>query len=161
MQSDEKVDAVALEGRRQTLALMWKELREHSRQHEAQRAVATNMILVLASADIGIMATIRFGHRTLPLAAGLIVLGVFGYLLSVKHYDRAEWSTAVAVELERRLEELDPNLGIAAAKRAGNAFHTARLPRLSRLRLNKVWSSLHLVVAVAGLITVIASLASG
>lgn len=122
MQSDEKVDAVALEGRRQTLALMWKELREHSRQHEAQRAVATNMILVLASADIGIMATIRFGHRTLPLAAGLIVLGVFGYLLSVKHYDRAEWSTAVAVELERRLEELDPNLGIAAAKRAGIPF---------------------------------------
>jgi hypothetical protein len=150
MQPAKPTEPAILEGRRQTLLAVWKEAREHSRQHEAQRSVATNMVLLLASADIGAIATLRFELRTLPLALALVILGAFGYVLSAKHYERGEWSTAVAVEIERRLDELDPDAGIRLAKVAATTGHERRYPRMHRIRLNKMWSLLHLVVAATG-----------
>jgi hypothetical protein len=150
MQPAKPVEPALLEGRRQTLVAVWKEAREHSRQHEVQRSVATNMVLLLASADIAATATLRFEPRTLPLALGLIILGAFGFLLSFKHYERAEWSTAVAVEIEQRLDGLDQDLEIRSAKQTATIAHERRYPRMYRVRLNRMWSFLHLLVAATG-----------
>ncbi|MBG0565358.1 hypothetical protein [Actinoplanes aureus] len=116
------------------------------------------MILLLAAADIGAMATLRFGPRTLPLAAGLVVLGMLGYLLAAKHYERAEWSTAAAVEFEERLDTMDPMLGIRASKWAADAKHNGRYRRMYRIRLNKIWSLLHVLLAASGTIAFVAIL---
>ncbi|MEV6299841.1 hypothetical protein AB0M02_10600 [Actinoplanes sp. NPDC051861] len=159
MQTQIPIDP-ATEGRRQVLLQIWKETREHSRQHESQRATATNMILLLAAADIGAMATLRFGPRTLPLAAGLVVLGVLGYLLAAKHYERAQLSTAIAVELEMRLDAMDPALKIRDSKIAASGRHESRYRRMHRVRLNKIWSLLHVLLGITGAVTFVAILIS-
>lgn len=82
------VEAPTLEGRRQTLVAFWKEAREHGRQHEAQRAVATNLILLLASVDVAAVSNLGIGLRVAPLAGALIVLGTLGYLITAKYYER-------------------------------------------------------------------------
>jgi hypothetical protein len=157
MNPEKRVDATLLEGRRQTLLAAWKEVKEHGRQHETQRATATNMILLLASADVGAMATLGFGSRSVPLAIVLIVLGVFGVLLTGKHYERFQRSEAVASEIQSRLEASDPELGWLAANERGRRGHAQNYPIMSRLRLNKIWSSLHLLVVAAGVATLFAS----
>jgi hypothetical protein len=159
MQTQTPIDP-AIEGRRQALLHLWKEAREHSRQHESQRAMATNMILLLASADVAAMASLRFGPRTLPLAVGLLALGVFGYLLAAKHYERAQWCTAVAVEFEQRLDSMDPSLEIRSSMMSATARHESRYTRMYRIRLNKVWSLLHVLVAATGAIAFVAILAA-
>jgi hypothetical protein len=128
----------AVRGRRQALLHVWKEAREHARQHESQRAMATNMILLLASADIAAMASLRFGTRTLPLAAGLLALGIFGYLLAAKHYERSQWCTAVSVEFEQRLDTVDPSLEIRSSMMSATVRHESRYTKMYRIRLNKV-----------------------
>jgi hypothetical protein len=158
MNAEPRVDVALLESRRQTLLAAWKEVKEHGRQHEARRATATNMILLLASADIGAMATIGFGSHSIPLALGLTVLGIFGLLFTAKHYERFQRSEAVASEIQARLEELDPELGWQAANERGRKRHSQSYPRMSRIRLNKVWSSLHIVVILAGVGAFIVSL---
>jgi hypothetical protein len=138
--------------------MMWKEIREHARQHEAQRSVATNMVLLLASASVGLMVTVKFGYRTVPLAVATTLLGAFGFLLSAKHYERAERSTTLAIEFERRLDALDEGLRIAATRAAGESISKAAHPILFAVRLNKVWLSLHVLVLLTGVTTFIISL---
>ncbi len=140
--------------------MVWKEAREHARQHEAQRATATNMILLLASADLGAMATLHLGYRTVPLALALVLLGLFGFLLSAKHYERAERSVAIAVEFERLLDEVDEALKIATSKKTGEQTNARQHPIVSRIRLNQVWSTLHLLVLAVGVATLAFSLAA-
>jgi len=155
MPSAKPAGAATIESRKHILLAIWKEAREHSRQHESQRSVATNMVLLLASADIGAMATLRLEHRTLPLAIALVVLGGFGFLLSAKHYERAEWSTAVAVEFEERLDFLDPDLGIRSGKMTATNKHEPRFARIHKVRLNKIWSFLHLLVSATGVVLLV------
>ncbi|MEU4422049.1 hypothetical protein AB0F81_15600 [Actinoplanes sp. NPDC024001] len=137
---------------------MWKEIREHARQHEAQRSIATNMVLLLTSASVGLMVTVKFGYRTVPLAVAIILLGAFGFLLSAKHYERSQRSTALAVEFERRLDEMDEALQIAATRRAGESINESAHPLLFKIRLNKLWSALHVLVFLVGVTTLVMSL---
>ena len=155
------VEAPTLEGRRQTLVAMWKEVREHGRQHETQRAVATNLILLLASADIAAISSLGIGLRSTPLALALVVLGALGYLITAKYYERFQRNTAIAFEIEQRLAELDPELGWREAKDRAIAFHKARRPKMHRIRLNKIWSYLHLIVLAAGTAIFVLCLALG
>ena len=161
MRSRKRVEDQITEARRQTLLMMWKEIREHARQHEAQRSIATNMVLLLASASVGLMVTVKFGYRTVPLAVAIILLGSFGFLLSAKHYERSQRSTALAIEFERRLDEMDEGLQITATRRAGESISEAAYPFLFKVRLNKLWSSLHILVLLVGVTTLIVSILAG
>ncbi|MFF5233278.1 hypothetical protein [Dactylosporangium sp. NPDC000521] len=157
MNAQPPVDPAVVEARRQTLLSMWQEAREHGRLHEAHRASATNMMLVLAAAGIGAAATLPLGTGTVPLALGLILLGAFGFLLSAKHHERWKRTLAVAVEFENRIDALDPGLGLRASKDRAHEAHDQEHARWARIRLNQVWSLLHVFVMLIGVVVLIAS----
>jgi hypothetical protein len=74
------------------IELLWRFYQEHcvwERHQESQRSTATNLVLVVAAAILSIITISKSIDMTdLPLTIFLVVLGVFGAILSMKHYER-------------------------------------------------------------------------
>jgi hypothetical protein len=58
----------------------WKEQRAHARHTESQRAIFTNLILLIAAAGIGFTAQQKLRETSLIVSILLILLGTFGIM---------------------------------------------------------------------------------
>jgi hypothetical protein len=130
----------------------WKDQRTQARNTESQRATLTNIILLIVVATLGFIGQQGLREAMLPLTISLIVLGLFGAAASAKYYERYRLHIAQAVQFSRLLG--DPALlpdyedtldGVRAA-------HAERYRWTSKIRLNKMWIALHLLVALTGLV---------
>lgn len=75
------------------LESLWKFYDEHAaqaRQHENQRERMTNIILIVAGALIGFLSSSSSATiYSFISSVVLIPLGIFGWMFSSKHYERA------------------------------------------------------------------------
>ena len=133
----------------------WREHREQLRQSENQRAVLTNYVLVIAAAIGGLIVQQHFSHRTLPLSALIVVIGLYGALAVAKYHERADYHLSQARALTRVLLDAGALTESGAVLEEFRQDHYRKYPRLSRLRLNWLWTGLHLGVAAYGVVLVI------
>ncbi|MET8203916.1 hypothetical protein [Micromonospora taraxaci] len=134
------------------LLQMWSSRWEQIRQSENQRATTTNIVIVVVSALLGLIASKGLKSVMLPVAIAVTVLGVYGALLSAKYYERFRLHLAEATALRQRLDERFPGLDLETIQSTVNARQAAAFPRLIRIPLYALWVALHGIVAFAGLI---------
>ena len=126
-----------------------------ARQSEDQRATITNIVFVVASAIIGLIAQTGLVLQVLPLTILLLVIGIYGAITSEKLYERHQFHMRRAAFWRKRLNELHPNAEIEKYKDQSDARHRTKFPRLNRMRLHYLWLTLHLGIALAGIILTI------
>ena len=133
----------------------WKLYAEHCthvRHHESQRSTVAASILAIASAIIGLVTfDKKIEASDLPLTILLIVLGCFGALFSAKQYERASLHTERARRFRGAIDATLEGAPLKALKRQADIVHAADFPRLEKLRLNKFWVALYLVLAAIGI----------
>lgn len=130
----------------------WREHREQLRQSENQRAALTNYVLVIIAAMSGFIVQQHFALRTLPLSILIAVIGLYGAVAAAKYHERAEYHLFQARALTRALLDaglLTDNKVVLAEFREQ---HYRRYPRLNRLRLNRLWTGLHVGVVIYGVV---------
>lgn len=133
----------------------WREHRAQMRQSENQRAVLTNFVLVITAGISGFVIQQHFAARTLPLSVLIVVIGLYGAVAAAKYHERADYHLGQARALTRvragsgALADLRPLLEESRQQ------HYAGYPRLHRLRLNHLWTGLHLGVAGYGIVLII------
>jgi hypothetical protein len=133
----------------------WKEHREQLRQSENQRAVLTNYVLVIAAAVSGLVVQQHFSLRTLPLSVLIVVIGLYGAVAAAKYHERADYHLFQARALTRVLIDAGALANYDVVLDQFRQTHYGKYPRLHRLRLNWLWTGLHLGVAVYGTVLVI------
>ncbi|HEX3960605.1 MAG TPA: hypothetical protein VHZ03_28860 [Trebonia sp.] len=140
-----------------TLAF-WKEHREQLRQSESQRALLTNYILVIVAAVSGFIVQQHFVLHTLPLSVLVIVIGLYGALASAKYHERAEYHLSQARALTRALVEGGALSDHGSSLEEYRQVHYLKYPRLHRIRLNRLWTGLHVGVCFYGIMLLIITL---
>jgi hypothetical protein len=133
----------------------WHDHREQFRQSENQRAVLTNYVLVIAAAVSGLVVQQGFPLRTLPLSILVAAVGLYGALAVAKYHERASYHLFQARALTRVLVDTGALADHSAVLEEFRQVHYRKYPRLQRLRLNTLWTGLHLGVAAYGLILVV------
>lgn len=137
----------------------WAEQRQQLRQSEAQRAVLTNYILLIATAVSGFVVQQNFKPSSAALSVLIIVAGVYGAITVAKYHERAEYHLFQARALTRVLVDLGALGDHSAVLEAVRQTHRLKYPKMSRLRLNKLWTALHLAIAAYGIVLTILTLA--
>ena len=85
---------------------LYQEDRNHVRHLEAQRATASNIIVVTTAALIGVMATDDLTCKDWPVSVGLIILGLYGAMFTAVHYESISYYRRRAGEHCDELEAL-------------------------------------------------------
>lgn len=133
----------------------WREHREQLRQSEDQRAALTNYMLVITAAISGFIVQQHFAPRTLPLSFLIIVIGLYGAAAAAKYHERADYHLLQARALTRVLVGTGALGDHDAVLEEFRQQHNRHYPHLYRLRLNRLWTGLHLGVAGYGIVLAI------
>ena len=123
-----------------------------ARQSENQRATMTNYIIIIAIAIFGLMVQMDLNTKALPLAILLVLIGTYGALVSMKLYERWLLHRRRARYWAKRIDELHPNAQLLQLKKAAIKDHEAKYPRLVRLHLNWLWITIHILIALFGVV---------
>jgi hypothetical protein len=125
------------------------------RHYEDQRATVTNFVLAMASLAIGFLVQKGLALDTLPVAILLIVLGVYGAITVAKLYERTQYAAALAKSYMIRLSELYPSIGLEEFKNKVDVKHRSKFPITARLHMHHLWGTLHIVIALVGVVLTI------
>jgi hypothetical protein len=117
--------------------------------------VLTNYVLVITAAISGFIVQQHFESRTLPLSVLVIIIGLYGAVAAAKDHERAGYRLFQARALTRVLVDAGSLAGHEAVLEEFRQQHYRKYPRLYRLRLNRLWTGLHLGVAMYGVVLVI------
>lgn len=137
--------------------ILWNLYQEHSaweRHHEEQRASVTNILLVVAA---GVLSVITFNEgisrADLPLTIFLIMQGLFGALFVAKQYERFARHQRLANKYRQALNDRFPESQIIALRELADKEQAIEYPILfDKVRLNKLWVGLHLLIALFGVV---------
>ena len=129
---------------------MYAENCTQGRQHETMRATLTTLISAIAAGALGLVKLESPSCSQLPLTALVVLLGLFGILVSRKHYERYALHMHRASHYRRRIDELLPGSALTATKRAADDKHKAKFPYFSRVSLAWLWSAMNLAVVAVG-----------
>ena len=142
--------------------LIWglcQENLQYCRHHENQRQAITGFALVIASALIGfIVADKQLNLWDAPVASLVILVGLFGALLSSKEYERFAFHYERFRELRRELAGL-VNLDVVTLSGRADAAHRASFSWLFERSLSRFWLGTHLIIAAIGMILLVGALA--
>jgi hypothetical protein len=157
----------------QLVSDLWRFYDEHAaeaRQHETLRATVTSILVGFAAALVGFASTGGLEPSDIPAGVLVIVIGVLGGLLSLKHYERNRLHTRILGAIRLEITELrkDPKRAFrstgeirdAAEKKHNEKFRLDRKKGgswLVRTRLFQLWIALDLLVAVVGAVIVVVS----
>jgi hypothetical protein len=135
----------------------WNEHRQQFRQSENQRATMTNFVMVITAALSGLVVQQKFVGATVPLGVLIVLIGLFGAVISAKYHERATYHLSQARALTTTLKDMgtlpdDTNISQYRQR------HYDEFPRLYRIRLHSLWTGLHLAIAAYGIaLTIVAA----
>lgn len=133
------------------LIFMIEESWREARQTEDQRTSITNIIIIIASIIQAALTQTGFRRNALPLSILLIILGIYGALASVKLYERFVYNVDRVGEYVKKLDELYPEADIRKILRKTHSEHHTKHPILAtKIRLNRIWLGLHILIALLG-----------
>ncbi|WP_136658079.1 hypothetical protein [Nitratireductor sp. XY-223] len=124
--------------------------KSQARKHELLRSTSTNYIIAISA---GMLAFASKSDPMVQTVIGLflVILGVFGALLSQKHYERFHYHTRFAKAYDEKLAEWNgfSNIDDYAKRREDQK---KRFPFLHDQPLNWLWTAIHLFVSVIGIL---------
>lgn len=129
----------------------WAEVK----QAEDQRSALSNIILLIASAVVGIFTQKGLDRNNLPLSLLLIFLGVYGAIGARKYRERIHYSLSIIKLYRDKLDKLYPDAQIEELRIQAKEFHEKRHPFMTKIYPNQLWVALHTSIAIAGCILTI------
>jgi hypothetical protein len=164
---------------------LWRYYDEHAaqaRQHETLRATVTGALGGFAVALVGFAGVGGLEAADAPAGVLLIVFGLLGAPLSLKHYERNRFHTEVMGSVRKEIATLRANpkhgpVSTGVLRERAKTKHNQEFslrgrgtdemekPRpaspLVRIRLWPIWAAFPIAIAVVGVVILIASLISG
>lgn len=132
----------------------WKLYAEHcthARHHETQRSIVAGTFLTIATAIIGLVTFDKvLGLADLPLTLLLVAVGLFGAVFSAKQYERASLHELRARFFREAIDATFAGSPLKTIKRNSDERHAVKFSRLEKLRLNKFWIGLYLLIVIIG-----------
>ena len=139
---------------------MYEEQTRHARHHESLRSISTNIAVIVTAAALGLFAADVTSDQRWVLALFVVLINVYGLLMSRKHYERSRLHHAVSGsyrDVISAFSKVGENVLNERRCRARNA-HAVRHPPLGgRIQANRLWSGLHVVMAALGTFLLLAS----
>lgn len=133
------------------LLMFCGQTKEESRHIEKQRATLTNLIIVIASAALGLIVRQGLTERSnIPLAVLLMWLGLFGTAATIKFYERYKFLQTRLDHWYIRIEELRPNAQYLQTRRTADEEHQRSRPWIFKLHVHWLWLALHGLIALFG-----------
>ena len=129
---------------------MYQEHCVHGRHHEEQRSTVTNIIISVAAAVVTLLSIAGLVAATWPLAALLLILGLFGALFSLKQYERFRFHMKCAAVHKDALEVLVPKARLKELRKKGEEAHGKNYALVQHVHLFIFWIVLNLGIATLG-----------
>lgn len=143
MNKDKQIDILL-----QTIDRYWGQ----AVQQENQRANFTNYILILIGATQGYIIQREFDKLSILLSITIVILGIFGSLITAKYYERFREQTSKVGRLMERLKELEPEIDLDDLEKKAYQRHKKNYPVLSKIRLYKLWLIFYSLFIVLGIL---------
>jgi hypothetical protein len=86
------------------------------------------------------------------LGVFIVVINVYGLLMSMKHYERSRQHVTVAAEYRTTVSGVSPigDVTINEVREQAKAEHATNFPRLRKVRAYVLWAGLHIVLGFLG-----------
>jgi hypothetical protein len=126
-----------------------------AQQSENQRATMTNFIIVITTLLQGFIVERQFDLTSIMVAILMIFLGIFGIIISVKYYERFRISTNRIGEMMKYLDNMHKSAKLRALQKIADKEHNQRFPKMSKVRLHRLWYAFHTSIIIFGITNVI------
>jgi len=144
---------------KELLLAFYQENASQCRHHETLRANVTSTIIAIDSIVIGL---ITLGQKISPidrpLTIFLILLGLFGMIISLKHYERYKFHSGRCRQYRTKLDKLFTNGLILELQEEAKTEHEKSFFYLYKMRNYQWWAAIHLIVVVIGIILTLFSI---
>lgn len=132
----------------------WEEIRHI----ENQRVAITNLVILVASAAVGLIAQKEFILSRPPMAILIIFVGSYGVVSTSKLHERYRYLQARLDRFYSRIDVLAPEAEFSNLRQAAHEEHASEFPLLSRLPVKFLWTTLHFITVLLGIFFLLQSL---
>ncbi|MHA7839798.1 MAG: hypothetical protein ACX98W_20230 [bacterium] len=142
---DEKVD---------TWLRLYEGQIQHVRHHESLRAQSTNLIVAVSAAVLAFLSTANLPQqRRAFLAVFLVIINLYGFLMSRKHHERARLHATVGAQYRDAVSQASPLGGQHPndARERARSSHFSDFKVIGKVRASALWAGLHLLIAALGI----------
>ena len=123
-----------------------------SREAEEKRFWLVTVNVFLAT-TLQVIITLTGFHRQMILVSCWVVLiGVYGVVANLKLYERSQFHISRARKLRAKLDALCPDGEIEQLFQSVEQEQKRAYPLLTNVRLNNIWTALHALIALLGVI---------
>ena len=136
---------------------IWMQMLEgqnnHGRHHESLRSQSANIILAVSAALLAFLAsTTAWQDKAWALIPFLILINVYGFIMSIKHHERSRLHYSVARSYANVISEATRVGGksLNQVRAVAHENHKQRFSLVRKLPANVLWSGLHLLIAGMG-----------
>lgn len=141
------------------LMMIAQEHWEEMRHAENQRATITNLLIAIAALGTGFVTITGLSAYTLFFGALLMLLGIYGSVMTAKLYERHQFDQKRLDYWYKRLDELNPEAQFLALRELADSEHHQKfvgiLPKplrfVTKIHTHQLWLSLHVGIALIGL----------
>ena len=137
------------------LALM-QENRQLDQNAEQRRMAIAHLNIIIVLVYMAVSAVVGFDRSDLSLL--MILTGIYGYVATLKLYERSQYHITRARKIRARLDELLPEAKIDEVLNVAEDEHREQYSRMMNVRLNQIWLGVHVGVMVFGVICMISCL---
>jgi hypothetical protein len=144
--------------RMDTEEILWKLYQDHmahARHLEVLRASTATVLLAVTAGVLGLLGTSHawpLTYEQLPLSVFLVLIGFFGSLFAAKYHERISFHINRGDEYRDRLDGQFPAARIKRSDELADLKTRTRHSFLYNRRLWHLWVSLHLLVALLGMV---------
>ena len=132
---------------------MYEEQVRHARHHETLRTQSTNLIIVIPAEILAYLSsTLVLFSQGVVIGIFLILINLYGCIISLKHYDRSQ----MHLEVSRHFRDIHSSLSAAGGtvlndvRKAGRDAYNSQPNPIRKLRVYILWSALHVIIALIG-----------
>ena len=137
---------------------MYEEQVRHARHHETLRSQSANVIIVLSAGILAFLSSeyVSSGQHVV-LATFLVLANAYGFVMSMKHYERNRLHVAVAGRYRSLLSQCSALDGctVNEEREIGHNGHFRDYRIMGRLRTHLLWSGLHIVILFVAVLLVL------
>jgi hypothetical protein len=126
------------------------EARQEMRHIENQRATMTNMTILITSVIIGYIGQHPLDLALIPVSVLMIFLGAYGIVFTSKLYERHQFAQSRIDHWTKYIDKLHPKSNLLKLRTMADQEHAAQFPKLSKVRLNRLWIILHATIMLVG-----------
>jgi len=125
------------------------------RHSESERSTMTNFIITIAAALVAFIGYVGFDIKVIPSGFFLLVLGIYGTLMTLKYHERFRLHLRLAGEWANKIDEICPNANLNSLTKKAFQEHRKKYSKLSEIKLSKLWVFIHILISLLGLAFII------